>query len=154
MMTTLEIGLLLAVVVAMACLDVFWPQAIIAIAAVGFVATIHGVGPVTAMVMRWAPTILPAYALVGAGWMFFRWTRFVRRAYREAHAKRRANERIEDPPKWSQHSYGFAAYFFFWPTDILAYLLSDFLAEAWRFVSRLVSGAFDRYAQWVYRQGA
>jgi hypothetical protein len=79
-------------------------------------------------------------------WVFFRWTQLVDRELARSHY----NHRL--PPKWSAHSYDFAPYFFYWPIDVAAYLLSDFLRQAWEFLARMVAASFDQYAEWRFKK--
>lgn len=98
------------------------------------------------------PIYIAPYLLIGLAWMFFRWTLYVENTLTEnaryQHAK-------EGPPEWnSHHSEGFSAYFFWWPIDVVAYLLTDVLGDLWNLVSKLVAKPFNRYAEWRFKEAS
>lgn len=142
-MQTMVIGfILIAAAIGLAIFDVFWPFTVVL--ALGM-ALGWWFGRLGALHVLQAWMILP-YVAVGFAWTFFKWTRFVEDAYR--------TDRKAGPPKWSHHSYDFAAYFFYWPIDVVAYVLSDLLEDVWRWVSAMVARTFDRYAQWRFSRAA
>lgn len=135
-------GVGLLFLVALAAFEVFWPTSLV-------LACIAGVAwwrvGLSSFVALWRPELIAAYLIIGVLWVFFKWTRLVEDAVRERDAR---------VPRWSEHSYDFAAYFFYWPLDAIAYMLSDFLQEAWRVMARIVTRSFDRYAEWRFAKAA
>ena len=148
-MMTLAVGIVIGIaVILLAVFDVFWPFTVsVAIAAI--VVWWWAMWPNIAPYIQ--PVTVAAYFGIACLWVFFKWTRLVERKWREhKQASGNAEKHRPEPPKWSEHSYDFAAYFFYWPIDMAAYILSDMVQEAWRFVSGMVAGSFNRYAQWRF----
>jgi hypothetical protein len=130
--------------VVLAVFDVFWPFTVALLLVGGLVWWFEHFDTVIAWLR---PEFIAAYVVIGFVWVFFKWTRVVEEAWRSAKAY---GSKEPKPPKWSEHSYDFAAYFFYWPLDLIAYLLSDFIQEAWRHISAMVARSFDRYAEWRF----
>jgi hypothetical protein len=133
-------------VVGLAVLDVFWPFTV-GVVAYGIAVWWLSLWPTLAPYLQ--PPAVAAYFAAGCLWVFFKWSRLVERKWREAKHNKLASQA---PPTWAEHQYGFAAYFFYWPIDVVAYVLSDVLTEAWRLVSSMVSQSFNRYAQWRFNR--
>lgn len=137
-------GVIVGVVAALllAAFDVFWPFTVAAVIAAGFVWWFGHVG----LVLAWLrPPYIAAYVVIGFLWMFFRWTRLVEKELRHERDTRPAHR--YGPPKWSTHADEMIAYFFWWPIDAWAWVLSDLLRDAWEYVGR----SFDRYAEWRFK---
>lgn len=128
--------------IVLAAFDVFWPASLVLACIAGVVWWRTGLSSFVAL---WRPELLAAYLIIGVLWVFFKWTRLVEDAVR-SHRDRM--------PRWSDNSYDFAPYFFFWPLDAIAYVFSDFLREAWRVLARIVTRSFDRYAEWRFAKAA
>jgi hypothetical protein len=126
------------VLVLMAAFDIFWPVTV-ALVLVG--AGVWWREGLVVFWLLWRPEIIAGYIAIGFAWVFFKWTRLIEQELRQGATR---------PPKWSSRSYDFAAYFFYWPLDAVAYLLSDFLQNVWRFIARIVGRSFDRYAEWRF----
>ncbi len=138
MMLEMLAAVVVLVLIVVAAFDVFWPFTVALVLVALGAWWREGV---TVFWLLWRPEIIGAYVALGFVWVFFKWTRLVERCLRGGDRK---------PPKWADHSYDFAAYFFYWPIDAAAYLLSDFVQEAWRFLARMVGRSFDRYAEWRF----
>lgn len=138
------VGLLavIAIVLILAAFDVFWPFTVALV--LGSIA-VWWWGHSADVIAMLRPEFVALYVLVGFAWVFFKWTRLVEKAWRD--------DRRSGPPKWAQHSYDFAAYFFYWPIDMVIYVLSDLVRDAWEFISTMVGRSFDRYATWRFREG-
>jgi hypothetical protein len=132
----------LVVMVALAVFDVFWPFTVVIVCAAAAGWWLGRSGEALAL---FRPDLFAFYIVAGIGWVFFKWTRLVETAWKH---RSRSDAR---PPKWEDHTYDFAAYFFYWPIDLIAYVLSDFLREAWNFIASIVGRSFDRYAEWRFR---
>lgn len=141
MMTLVPI-LLLAAAIGFALFDVFWPLSIALVAGIAL-GWWFGKLDDNALLPHLRFWMIAPYAGIGFVWTFFKWTRFVDAAYRE---NRRAG-----PPQWRLHSYAFSAYFFWWPIDVVAYILSDLLEDVWQRISAMVAQSFDRYARWRFK---
>jgi hypothetical protein len=148
MTTEIVASAIVIVAVAFALADLFWP---ITVSVAFGVALAWWFGRLVYLHAWLRPWMFPAYVFVGFAWVFFKWTRIVEASLREDKRIRYEHCRT-GPPKWSQHSYDFAAYFFYWPLDVVAYMLSDFLVSLWRGISAMVSGSFDRYAEWRFKE--
>lgn len=135
------IGLLL---VGLAIADVFWPLTIILAASLGAAWWMANLDLIWKYIH-----LSPMYFVAGFVWVFFKWTRLVDRELDQA---KRFHKKSPTIPKWSSHSYVFSAYFFYWPIDMLAYILSDLLSDAWEWISNMVSRSFDRYAEWRFKE--
>ena len=153
-MTTIVIVLILSLfIIGFAIADIFWPFTVMLVAA-----GIAGwwLGKLSTLAFLWHPALIPTYIFIGVLWVFFKWTRLVEEKFRDE--LRRIDtysfHKNDTPqaPKWRDHSYDFAAYFFYWPLDMIAYFLSNFLIDCWRFISNSVAKWFDNYAERKFRQ--
>lgn len=122
-----------------AVFDVFWPLTVALVIGLA-VGWWLGHADVLWSLLRWEFAV--AYVAIGFAWVFFKWTRLVEARFREQDQR---------PPKWADHWDDFAAYFFYWPFDVAAYVMSDLVRELWKFTARMVSRSFDRYAEWRFR---
>ena len=138
MLIQIAVALVLLIMIILAALDVFWPfTAAIVLIAIG----IWWKEGIHIFKILWQPEFIGIYISIGFIWVFFKWTREVERCLRQGDRR---------PPRWAEHNYDYAAYFFYWPIDMVAYFLSDFIREAWRFLSSIVERSFDRYAEWRF----
>lgn len=146
MLTIIGIIALVALVVIFAAFDVFWPFTVaLALLAVGA----WWREGLDIFWLLWRPEIIGAYIVIGLVWVFFKWARLVETTLNR---QREYRHDILEPPQWADHSYSFAAYFFYWPADVIAYILSDLVREVWNFVASVIGGSFDRYAKWRFQQ--
>jgi hypothetical protein len=148
MILEILLGVALLVLLIVAAFDVYWPLT------VALVASIAATWWFGIAVIPWLwnnPLYIAGYLIAALIWIFFKWTRLVEKEFRYHKSlgdSQRANN--HHAPKWSDHSYDYLAYFFFWPFDLVAYILSDVLRDLWNLVSRMVSRSFDRYAEWRF----
>jgi hypothetical protein len=80
--------------------------------------------------------LVVAYLAIGFVWIWFRWIRLVEE-YRSDGRKQLL---------WSAQKYNFSGYFFYWPIDVVVFILGDLLEDIWRFVSNAVEESFNNYA--------
>lgn len=52
-----------------------------------------------------------------------------------------------EAPAWSDHKSTYAAYFFYWPLDLLTYFLQDVLRDVWKAISNFIQHGFDTYSR-------
>jgi hypothetical protein len=132
----------LLILVVLAIFDTFWPFTIMVVAGI---ATLWWTANLMVLSTIAKPILIGGYILIGLAWIFFKWTRLVEKAHASALAYKVRFHNEPTPPKWSDHSYDFSAYFFYWPLDVISYVLSDLVLDAWKFVSNMVGRTFDRY---------
>jgi hypothetical protein len=130
--------LVAAVLVVLASFDVFWPLGLLLASAV---AAGWWMGHSDWLLALWRPWYLAAYVPIGFAWVFFKWTRLIEKALRDKASR---------VPRWSDHWDEFVSHFFYWPVSVVAYVFCDFLQEVWRWLSRMVTRSFDRYAEWRF----
>lgn len=145
--------LVLVLFVGFAIAEVFWPLTLLLV--VGVAATWFFTSfSFASLAFLLHPLYIGLYIVLGIFWVFFRWTKLVEKKLKQRKKDKArhpdAPSRWEDVPKWSDHQWGFLAYFFYWPIDMVAYVLSDLLRDIWNIVSRLVGQVFDRYAEWRF----
>jgi hypothetical protein len=151
MMMTLLLITGLIVLLVFALFDTFWP---LTVGLILGLAAGWWFGHSGLLLPLLQPQFAVLYFLIGLGWVFFKWTRLVEKKLKEHYIAYGHNTaRVPTPPKWEVHSWNFSAYFFYWPLDMVAYVLSDLLRDAWRVISRTVSRSFDRYAEWRFNKG-
>lgn len=136
----------LLLLIFLAALDVYWPITVVLV--VGIAAGFFFLGwPV----LQWVtanPWMIVAYLAIGIPWIFFRWTRYIEERFKAAKAHKDTGR--HHIPTWSEHKWEYAPYYFYWPVDMAAYLLSDVLRDVWDAVSAMVTRSFDRYAEWRF----
>ena len=137
------IGLFIAVILAVC--DVFWPFTVTLVC--GWIAAWY-LGHLQDIRPLLRPDLIVGYIVLGLAWVFFKWTRLVEDEIKRARNLKTINPQ---PPRWSHHADAFIAYFFYWPLDLIAYVLDDLLSDAWKWISRMVTQSFDRYAEWRFK---
>jgi hypothetical protein len=133
---------LIAAAIAFAVFDTFWPITVGVAAGIVLGWWFGRLDDARPVLHLWMAV---PYVLIGIAWTFFKWTRLVDDAFE--------NRPSHGPPQWRQHSYDFAAYFFYWPLDVAAYVLTDLLRDVWSAVAAMIAQSFDRYARWRFERG-
>jgi hypothetical protein len=151
-MTTLfAAGMILAVLILLGCVlaDVFWPLSIVMV--IGLISAVSVLGWSVLWVL-WHPIYIGLYVVVAFCWLFFRWTQYVDAKYRKAVEYKKAHPNYCIAiPNWSNEWDDFIHCWFFWPMDMMAYVLKDLLADLWKFIGRMVSESFNKYAKWRFK---
>jgi hypothetical protein len=131
----------------LAIVEVFWPFTLVAVGLIAW-----GIwGNEAANQFMWSLLhwqYITPYVLVGLGWLFFKWTRVVDAALKDA--KKYPGRELNFLPTWSEHSYDLAPHFFYWPMSVVAYVLHDLLFDLWDYISTMVAGVFNRYANYRF----
>lgn len=52
-----------------------------------------------------------------------------------------------EPPLWSSHKKDYAAYFTYWPFDLVAYVLGDLIKDIWNWVANRLQRYLDAFAR-------
>jgi hypothetical protein len=51
-----------------------------------------------------------------------------------------------EPVLWKNHKADYAAYWAYWPVDMLIYVLGDLLRDIWNWIAKLVEAKFNAYS--------
>jgi hypothetical protein len=88
------------------------------------------------------------YFLVGIGWSFFRWLKYVKKQYKKwkTSYSYKPEDREKNIPQAGDNKEQLSAWLIFWPFSVIRYIIGDLLKDLGEMFVRTLGKAYDRIA--------